>query len=84
MHEDIPRGKLVYQFQNNGIVEVRNETGLSIDPFISTGIYHYQINSANSITIDDVKYEYFFNNPSILILSKDIATTGAFSVLSQE
>ena len=75
--ENFNNGEIVWDFINNGQVEVKISDNLQTNsnlPLGINGIYDYTINH-NKITIDTVEYEFLLNSNTLTIMDQ-VASDG--------
>ena len=70
-----PPNKVLCSFNNNGTVEVKNETDVDLSPFINNGTFRYTVRSIDEIVINNCQFHYFISD-STLVISNHVESDG--------
>ena len=72
--ENFNEGKILWEFQKNGILNITIDTSISSTPIKSGGSYKYSL-TGSRILIGNTQYDYEFKN-SFLIISNNPSADG--------
>ena len=70
-----PPNEVLCSFNNNGTVEVKNETDVDLRPFINNGTFRYTVKSIDEIVINNSLFHYFISD-STLVISNHVESDG--------